>query len=815
MIMVEKLICLIRQKPVAATKEEKIRQSYLGNLLYSLNYPKGHIKVEVPIQSGSGEISDVETQKPKRADIVVYDESTFENIKVIVEVKKQTEKLGEEQVKSYGNATNARYLVWHNGDETRVWRRVSYKGTGYKWESVPTVPIFGFEQGDVLPTRKQLHDITNARGLFQSINDFIWNNGNIKNSKDTFQQFVYVLLIKLYDEIFNEDPKFYILSSEYEEIYKTGRCKSFETRFNKAFQELKNSPDYKNIFDESDVLRLEPPIFAEMTYRLQWLKVRSCDANGEAFQTFLSPYYRGENDQYLTPESVIQMILKVIKPTIKSTVLDLACGTGRFLTHTIVYCQDAIQKQDLKVKEWAQSHVFGIETDLQLVKISKAYMVLIGDGHTNIIHDDSLSKKVNGYSLGHSSFSIVVTNPPFGRKGKRSGRFLEYYDLGHAWDKALQKTSQVRKTGQTQGVLMLERSYQFLTDGGLIGIILPDGILSNIDDDYIRKWIATHFKILAIISLPEETFRVETIGVSVKTSVLIARKQAGMTEHDIFFAFPKTIGYNFQGENLASNEVLEVPTYYAMKEEIEGKYFRITLSNNQIIDRMDVPFYSYKRNIKDTVPLNTLCDNIFIGKTPTGKMAYLDKGTIKILKVRCLTNRLIDWSDRKRDYVTERWYKERKLSVDVKPGDILLASAAHVAKYIGNEIDIVDDIPPKYTHAIASAKLIVIRARESEINPYVLLLYLRTEDGYRQIQSLIRGQTAEIYDIDLRRLRVPKIVVELSKKSGKEIQKATQDAINNLKRGEQLLFELQDKTALKTHKNILHETTESSVDGKP
>lgn len=800
--MAEKIVCLIRQKPVPATKEERVRQSYLGNLLYSLNYQSGQIKVEVPIQSGSGDVLDVETKKPKRADIVVYDDATYENIKIIVEVKKQAVNSGEEQVKSYGNATNARYLVWHNGDET-VWKRVSYKKTGYKWDSIPATPIYGFEEGDILPTRKQLREITNVQGLFKSINDFIWNNGNIKNRKDVFLQFLYVLFIKLYDEIFNDEPSFYILSSEYEEIFKTGKCKSFEDRFNKSFQELKHSPDYKNIFDESDVLRLEPSLFAEMTYRLQWLKVRSCDAKGEAFQTFLSPYYRGENDQYLTPESVIKMILKIINPSIKDTVLDPACGTGRFLTHTIVHCADAIQKQGLKVKEWAQSHIFGVEIDPQLVKISKAYMVLIGDGHTNIIRDDSLSKEIGEYTLSNLSFSIVITNPPFGRKGRRTGKLLEYYDLGHVWDSKLQITNVPKKMGQNQGVLMLERSYKFLDNNGLIGIVLPDGIFSNLDDNYIRKWIATHFKILAIISLPEETFRVETIGVNVKTSVLIARKKSGITEHEIFFAFPKTIGYNLQGEMLTSNEVLEVPKYYYSKEEIIGKYFRITLTNEQIIDRVDVPYYSYQKNVKDTLPLETLCVNIFTGKTPTGKRAYLDKGTIKILKVRCLTNKMIDWSDKKRDYVTEKWHKERKNSADVINGDILLACAAHVGKYIGDEIDIVDEIPRDYSNAIASAKLIVIRANQSKINPYVLLLYLRTEDGYQQIQSIIRGQTAEIYDIDLKQLRIPKKVVELSKLSGREIQKTTRDAINSLKRGEQLLSEIQIKAALKRHQNIL------------
>jgi uncharacterized LabA/DUF88 family protein len=151
----------------------------------------------------------------------------------------------------------------------------------------------------------------------------------------------------------------------------------------------------------------------------------------------------------------------------------------------------------------------------------------------------------------------------------------------------------------------------------------------------------------------------------------------------------------------------------------------------------------------------------------------------------------------------------------VRLGDILLASAAHVAKYIGDEIDIIDEIPKTYSHVIASAKLIVIRADSNEINPYVLLLYLRTEDGYRQIQSLIRGQTAEIYDVDLRELRVPKQVIELSKKSGSEIQTATQDAIHSFRHGEELLVRLQGTTKLKTHSNILHAVIKNTISDEP
>ena len=54
--MVKKIKCLIRKKDVNETKEEKVRQSFLGNLLYSLNYPEDDIKVEVPITYGRTEI---------------------------------------------------------------------------------------------------------------------------------------------------------------------------------------------------------------------------------------------------------------------------------------------------------------------------------------------------------------------------------------------------------------------------------------------------------------------------------------------------------------------------------------------------------------------------------------------------------------------------------------------------------------------------------------------------------------------------------------------------------------------------------------
>lgn len=55
-------------------------------------------------------------------------------------------------------------------------------------------------------------------------------------------------------------------------------------------------------------------------------------------------------------------------------------------------------------------------------------------------------------------------------------------------------------------VLFIEACYNFLKPGGKMGIVLPDGILGNPNTESVRKWILEHFKLLASVDLPVETF---------------------------------------------------------------------------------------------------------------------------------------------------------------------------------------------------------------------------------------------------------------------------------------------------------------------
>ena len=113
--------------------------------------------------------------------------------------------------------------------------------------------------------------------------------------------------------------------------------------------------------------------------------------------------------------------------------------------------------------------------------------------------------------LGHSRYRAgdsraVRTGPSWERQGKQ---------LRH--DASL-------KPAVSPEVLFIERYVQWLKPGGRMGIVLPDGILGNPGDEYIRHWILRHCWVLASIDLPVESFIVEA-NVNILTSLLFLKKK--------------------------------------------------------------------------------------------------------------------------------------------------------------------------------------------------------------------------------------------------------------------------------------------------
>jgi hypothetical protein len=92
-----------------------------------------------------------------------------------------------------------------------------------------------------------------------------------------------------------------------------------------------------------------------------------------------------------------------------------------------------------------------------------------------------------------------------------------------------------------------------------MGIVLPDGILGNPGDEYIRYWILRHCWVLASIDLPVESFIVEA-NVNILTSLLFLKKkptqeiQAGdlgkKQDYPVFMAVAEKVGFDRRGNTL-------------------------------------------------------------------------------------------------------------------------------------------------------------------------------------------------------------------------------------------------------------------------
>jgi type I restriction enzyme M protein len=586
--MTNKVICYIRGTEIIETPEEKVRQEYARRLVEEYDYPKELIDVEVPIQMGSKET--------KRSDIIIYrsekDKEQRENHYIIIECKEPDIKFpeGEKELKSYINATTAQIGVWTNGTEFRYWKRLKepdrYEEKGY-------LPKYGRQYGDKRILKKDLRSSSNLQAKFDRIHNDIYANYKSGNKQKVFYQVIYLLFAKIQDEkSYNQECEFVIYDREWDEIRDKGISKTFKKRIFDLFEQAKNREEFKDIFDGSEKIEIPMRQIANVVSEFENITVLETDVKGEAFQAFLSEQFRGDAGQFFTPDPIKKLVVEMLEPAPDEVVLDPACGSSGFLVFTINHYRNLVKRQkgwldekgnplndvDLtqdqreilrsKIKEYANTHIKGIDFDNDLTKIAKMYMVMVDDGHTGIHTVNSLLsfseiKKVlnergdpRPNDINPESADIIMTNPPFGSKGKvKDQNILSEYDFGYTWkkDKNINRFQKGKLLagkkggGQVPDILFIERCLSLLKRGGRMGIVLPDGDLTNQNTEFVRDWLKDKVQIVAVVSLPQETF--VPFGAGVKSSVLFLKKPEGKVpeRYPIFFANLEKIGYDIRG----------------------------------------------------------------------------------------------------------------------------------------------------------------------------------------------------------------------------------------------------------------------------
>ena len=97
-------------------------------------------------------------------------------------------------------------------------------------------------------------------------------------------------------------------------------------------------------------------------------------------------------------------------------------------------------------------------------------------------------------------------------------------------------------------ILFIERVMDLLVPGGRAVIVLPQGIFNNSNEKYVRKYITSKARILAVIGLHGNSFKPHT---GTKTSLLFLKKYEEdevPNDYPIFFATSKLTFKNNSGE---------------------------------------------------------------------------------------------------------------------------------------------------------------------------------------------------------------------------------------------------------------------------
>lgn len=311
-------------------------------------------------------------------------------------------------------------------------------------------------------------------------------------------------------------------------------------------------------------IRLSDTALYRVVERLQEFSLidSKSDIKGRAFQKVLAPAIRAGMGQYFTPDPIVELAVGVIQPKAHELILDPFCGSGHFLTKALQYVSEnqgsIITQHDLH--EFKFFHLHGIEKSDRMVRIAMTDMMLNDDGHTNIRNQDSLLSFDNYpdiTALRHdlekdisildpAVFDVVLTNPPFGSiMRQETMEMLGRFDLGY------------KKKSLPLEILGLERSLQFLKQGGRMAIVLPEHMMKGKSAAFVRKWLYGVIHIRAIFFFPEEAFT--PFGAMVKTCLCIFQKfkkdESPKNEDTTFLCEVENLGYEATGKPKVGSEV--------------------------------------------------------------------------------------------------------------------------------------------------------------------------------------------------------------------------------------------------------------------
>lgn len=630
-----------------ADPEEEVRADTIAFLVLEKGYDAERIETEV---IGAHD---------NYADVVLYRDKRCTDVWLVVEDKKRDapkSEIDEGEAQAFANsvALKATYALLDYGRQSALWQVEGYGAKERErnrlgdrdelpenYSEKVSYALYAGGPKDIAPADSETISTSVRRA-----HSIIWAGGK-RDPLSAFDEWSKLMFAKVRDERYTP----------------TGAPRGFQvgvgepdsavaTRVHGLFAAAKAQDDA--LFPADERIELPDNKIAQVVRAIEGISFMHTDSDviGTAFEDFFGSVFRGGLGQYFTMRPVARFVVAMLGPKATDFVLDPTCGSGGFLLETLLQVWNeadaayAGQGEIDRVKgDFALKNVFGIEIHPTLARICKISLLLHHDGHTNIEADKScLSGNLENPRLRKNSvFDIVVGNPPFGTKIERGdddqldGTSLDAFVVGRG-----------RNAVQSEQVI-LERSVGWLKPGGLLGMVIPDGVLNNAGPQSncpaVRDWLFRNGRILAVVSLPDFAFR--RSGASNKTSVLVFGKYApdeavrlanaleapgvdmpeALTDagldYEIFFAEASHIGYTPSGRPDPRNDLYTAAGSGLVAEDQAGSILGAweRWSGGGVVDdprcvtipasevwashkshRIDPKYHVYKAHARDYVP---------------------------------------------------------------------------------------------------------------------------------------------------------------------------------------------------------------------
>lgn len=532
--------------------------------------------------------------------------------------------------------------------------------------------------------------------------------------------------------------------------------------------------DHSGFFEWNEQLGLSEANLHEVDRLLDQLDIKSghYDPFGDLYETFMGDASKGQAGQFFTPQNAVNLLIDLVAPGSGETVLDPACGAGGFLSAVVLRRLEAGVEPKL-----AAVGVAGIDKDEYLANLAKARLGVLTSATATVFNGDSLAWEGSLPPLSEfGKVDVILTNPPFGAKIVAASKQVQSrFELGHRWrlDPVTQQwaMSETLQPSPSPQVLFLERCLDLLREGGRLGMVVPESLISSRSYRYVVDYLRRRADIVAVVGMPENLFKTSgSGGTHTKTCLIVAKKHSESrpaSNRAIFMAEAKWCGNDSRGRKIFPDDLPTIAQRWFGRPAtlVDSDHLGYAVDVSDVVDDILAPRYYNPDVAIELAALATTHDLVGVGDLvragvleitsghEVGKNAY---GTGQVPFVR--TSDISNWEIKldPKQGVSEEIFAQMQPKQDVREGDILMVrdgtyligTCAFVTRYD--------------TRIVFQSHLLKIRVIDnSAIDPYLLLAALSSAPVKRQILS--KRFTQDI--IDSLGNRLLEVVLPLPKSS--------------------------------------------------